>query len=120
MTPEEFERYGWTDRITFDQLVCLDAERANAKHSQEKGKGKGKGKAKSSQPDDPSYPVWNVKVKTVHLPHGSIPIEDSEFGNFAGLSEVSDLKKSIEESLEVERQRRAREERESSKKFLPR
>ena len=112
MTPEEFERYGWTDRLTFEQFTCLDAERANAKHPQGKGKGKGKGKAKSSQAEDPNYPVWNVKVKTVHYPFGSIPISESPFGEFAGLTKVNELKRAIEESLELERQRKARDEKE--------
>ena len=48
MTPEEFERYGFTDKISFGQMACLDAERARAKPTQaiSKGKGKGKGKGK--------------------------------------------------------------------------
>ena len=113
MTPEEFERYGNTDRLTYEQLFILDAERAQAKDLQEKkGKGKGKGKAKSSLPQDPDYPAWNVKVKAVHLPHATIPIGDSEDGRAFGLDELSDLKKSIVESLETERLRKANEERE--------
>ena len=28
MTPEEFERYGFTDKTSFGQMACLDAERA--------------------------------------------------------------------------------------------
>ena len=114
MTPEEFERYGSTDRLTYEQLFVLDAERAHAKNLQEKGKGKGKekGKAMSSLPQDPDYPAWNVKVKAVHLPHRSIPIEDTELGRSFGLDEASDLKRAIEESLEEERIRMANEERE--------
>ena len=115
MTPEEFERYGWTDGLTFDQFAHLDAERANAKHTDSlnrKGKGKGKGKATSSQDEDPNPPVWNVKVKAIHYPFGSMPISDSPFGEFAGLTEVNDLKRAIEESLESERQRKARDEKE--------
>ena len=49
MTPDEFERYGMTDRLTYEQLFVLDTERAKTKGLQEKkekGKGKGKGKAK--------------------------------------------------------------------------
>ena len=38
MTADEFERYGMTDMITFGQMACLDAERANAKASQERRK----------------------------------------------------------------------------------
>ena len=112
MTPEEFERYGNTDRLTYEQLFVLDAERAQAKDLQEKRKGKGKGKAKSSLPQDPDYPAWNVKVKAVHLPHATIPIGDSEDGRAFGLDELSDLKKAIAESLETERLRKANEERE--------
>ena len=41
-----------------------------------------------------------------------MPISDSPFGEFAGLTEVNDLKRAIEESLESERQRRARAEAE--------
>ena len=113
MTPEEFERYGNTDRLTYEQLFVLDAERAHAKALQEKkGKGKGKGKAKSSLSHDPNYSAWNVRVKAVHLPHGSIPIGDTELGRSFGLDEASDLKKAIAESLETERLRKANEERE--------
>ena len=111
MTPEEFERFGYTDRLTEEQLFVLDAERAKA---QRKGKDKvkGKGKASSSQADDPNYPVWNVKVKAIHYPFGSMPLSDSPFGEFAGLTEVSDLKKAIDESIESERLRREKAEAE--------
>ena len=50
MTPDEFERYGCTDKLSFGQMACLDAERARAKPTQpikrakEKAKAKGKGK----------------------------------------------------------------------------
>ena len=98
MTPEEFERFGYTDRLTQEQFFVLDAERAKA---QRKGKGKvkGKGKASSSQADDPNYPVWNVKVRAIHYPYGSMHISDAPFGEFAGLTEVSDLKRAIDASL---------------------
>ena len=109
MTPEEFERYGYTDRLTQEQFFVLDAERAKAKM---KGKGKVKGKGKSSDGDDPSYPVWNVKVKAIHYPFGSMPLSDSPFGEFAGLTEISDLKKAIDESIESERLRREKAETE--------
>ena len=39
-----------------------------------------------------------------------MPISDSPFGEFAGLTEVSDLKRAIDESLESERLRKARAE----------
>ena len=44
MTPDELERYGGTDSLTYEQLFVLDAERAHAMDLKEKGKGKGKGK----------------------------------------------------------------------------
>ena len=111
MTPEEFERFGYTDRLTQEQFFVLDAERAKA---QRKGKGKvkGKEKASSSQADDLNYPVWNVKVKAIHYPYGSMPISDAPFGEFAGLTEVSNLKRAIDASLESERLRKARAEAE--------
>ena len=56
--------------------------------------------------------MWNVKVKTVHYPFGSIPISESPFGELAGLTKVNELKRAIEESLELERQRKARDEKE--------
>ena len=81
MTPEEFEEYGYTDKITFGQLGCLDADRAKAKPSQPitKGKGKGKGKRKAQEvEDDPNFPVWNVKIRAVHYPDGVvIPFDDA-------------------------------------------
>ena len=41
-----------------------------------------------------------------------MPISDSPFGEFAGLTEVNDLKRAIQESLESERLRRAKAEAE--------
>ena len=95
--------------MTPKEFFVLDAERANAKR---KGKGKVKGKGKSNEGDDPSYPVWNVKVRVIHYPFGSIPISDAPIGEFAGLTEVSDLKRAIDESLESDRLRKARDEAE--------
>ena len=73
MTPEEFEKYGYTDRLSFGQMACLDADRASAKPtpsiSKGKGKGKGKGKRKAQEvEEDPNFPVWNVKIRAVHYP----------------------------------------------------
>ena len=111
MTADEFERYGWTDRITFGQLACLDVERANAKHPHVKEKGKRKGKGKSREVEDSDYPVWNVKIKVIHYPNGeSIPISD--IGEFAGITEVEDLKRAIDESIESERLGREKAEAE--------
>ena len=66
MTPEVFEKYGYTDRLSFGQMACLDADRASAKLtpsiSKSKGKGKGKGKRKAQEvEEDPNFPVWNVR-----------------------------------------------------------
>ena len=114
MTADEFERYGMTDMITFGQMACLDAERANAKASQErrKGKGKGKGKWKTKEvEEDPNFPVWNVKIKAVHYPNGEVtPFSDAT--GFPGYAEVQDMKKAFEESVESERLRREKEEAE--------
>ena len=49
MTPEEFEKYGFTDRLSFDQMACLDVDRAAAKPTQPIGKGKGKSKGKGKR-----------------------------------------------------------------------
>ena len=62
MTAEGFERYGWTDKLSFGQMTCLDAERACAKPTQVKGNGKGKGKGKGKWKakeveEDPNFPV---------------------------------------------------------------
>ena len=42
MTPEEFERYGYTDKISFGEMARLDAERAKGNPTQPIGKGKRK------------------------------------------------------------------------------
>ena len=116
MTPEEFERYGFTDKISFGQLACLDADRAKAKPTQSvakgKGKGKGKGKRKGQEvEDDPNFPVWNVKIRAVHYPNGEVTPFDDATG-FPGFEEVENMKKAFEESIESERLRREREEEE--------
>ena len=114
MTPEEFEKYGYTDKISFGQMACLDAERAAAKPTQAigKGKGKGKGKRKAQEvEEDPNFPVWNVKIRVVHYPNGEVtPFSDAT--GFPGYEEVENLKRAFEESVESERLRREREEEE--------
>ena len=116
MTPEEFERYGFTDKISFGQMACLDAERARAKPTQAiskgKGKGKGKGKRKAQEvEEDPNFPVWNVKIRAVHYPNGEVtPFSDGT--GFPGFEEVENMKKAFEESVESERLRREKEEAE--------
>ena len=112
MTPEEFERYGYTDRISFGQMACLDAERASAKPTQPIGKGKGKGKRKAQEvEEDPNFPVWNVKIRAVHYPNGEVtPFSDAT--GFPGYEEVENMKRAFEESVESERLRREREEEE--------
>ena len=116
MTAEEFERYGWTDKLSFGQMACLDAERANAKPAQVKGKGKGKSKGKGKWKtkeveEDPNFPVWNVKIKAVHYPNGEV-IPFSDATGFPRYAEVQDLKRAFEESVESERLRREKEEAE--------
>ena len=116
MTPEEFERYGYTDKFSFGQMACLDAERARAKPTQPiskgKGKGKGKGKRKAQEvEEDPNFPVWNVKIRAVHYPNGEVtPFSDAT--GFPGYKEVENLKRAFEESVESERLRRERDEEE--------
>ena len=121
MTPEEFERYGFTDKISFGQMACLDAERARAKPTQAiskgKGKGKGKGKRKAQEvEEDPNFPVWNVKIRAVHYPNGEVtPFSDAT--GFPGFEEVENMKRAFEESVESERLRREREEEELQRIF---
>ena len=116
MTPEEYERYGFTDRLSFGQMACLDADRASAMPtppiSKSKGKSKGKGKRKAQEVEqDPSFPVWNVKIRAVHYPNGEVAYFDDATG-FPGYEEVENMKKAFEESIESERLRREREEEE--------
>ena len=116
MTPEEFERYGFTDKISFGQMACLDAERARAKSTQPMSKGKGKGKCKGKRKaqeveEDPNFPVWNVKIRAVHYPNGEVtPFTDAT--GFPGYEEVENMKRAFEESIESERLRRERDEQE--------
>ena len=116
MTPEEFEKYGYTDRLTFDEMACLDAERASAKptpsisKSKKKSKGKGKRKAQEVE-EDPNFQVWNVKIRAAHYPDGVvIPFDDAT--GFPGYEEVENMKRAFDESIESERLRREREEEE--------
>ena len=74
MTPEELDRYGGTNRLTFEQVQVLDAERADVLNVQTRVKGKGKGKGKANLSHDPDFPAWNVKIKNFHLPSRTIPI----------------------------------------------
>ena len=116
MTPEEFEKYGYTDRLTFDEMACLDAERASAKptpsisKSKKKSKGKGKRKAQEVE-EDPNFPVWNVKIRAVHYPNGEVTYFDDATG-FPGYEEVENMKRAFEESIESERLRREKAEKE--------
>ena len=71
LTPEELERFNGNHKLTFEQFTVLDADRANAL-AKEKVKGKGKGIGKASLAQDPDFPVWNVKISNIHLPHGVI------------------------------------------------
>ena len=116
MTPEEFEKYGYTDRLSFGQMACLDAERASAKPTPSIGKGKGKGKSKGKRKaqeveEDPNFPVWNVKIRAVHFPNGEVT-HFSDATGFPGYEEVENMKRAFEESVESERLRREKEEEE--------
>ena len=116
MTPEEFEKYGYTDRLTFDEMACLDAERASAKptpsisKSKKKSKGKGKRKAQEVE-EDPNFQVWNVKIRAAHYPDGVVIPFDDAIG-FPGYEEVENMKRAFDESIESERLRRERDEEE--------
>ena len=116
MTPEEFERYGFTDKISFGQMACLDAERARAKPTQPIGKGKRKGKGKGKRKaqeveEDSNFPVWNVKIRAVHYPNREVtPFSDAT--GFPGFEEVENMKRAFEEFVDSERLRREREEEE--------
>ena len=112
LTPEELDRYGGANNLTFHQVQLLDAEKADARDAQTRVKGKGKGKGKADLSHDPDFPAWNVKIKNIHLPFGTIPIRDSALGQSFGINEAADLKRAIEESLELERVRKANEEKE--------
>ena len=116
MTPEEFEKFGFTDKLSFGQMACLDADRAAAKPtppiSKSKGKSKGKGKRKAQEvEEDPNFQVWNVKIRAVHYPNGEVAYFDDATG-FPGYEEVENLKRAFEESIESERLRRERDEEE--------
>ena len=117
MTPEEFEKYGYTNRLSFGQMACLDAERASAKPTPSTGKkGKGKGKSKGKRKaqeveEDPNFPVWNVKIRAVHFPNGEVT-HFSDATAFPGYEEVENMKRAFEESVESERLRRERDEEE--------
>ena len=116
MTPEEYEKYGFTDKLSFGQMACLDADRASAMPtppiSKSKGKSKGKGKRKAQEvEEDPNFPVWNVKIRAVHYPNGEVAYFDDATG-FPGYEEVENMKRAFEESIESERLRREREEEE--------
>ena len=105
LTQEEFEYFG-TNNLTFHQVQELDAMRAVAQAA------KGKGKRKADLSHDPNYPAWTVKVKNIHLPYETIPLGDSASGQPIGMNEAADLKRAIEESLELERIRKEKAERE--------
>ena len=108
LTTEELERFNGNNKLTFEQFTVLDADRANA-WAKEKAKGKGK----ASLAQDPDFPVWNVKISNIHLPHGVIPINETSLGSSSsGLSEADDLRRAIVESLELERIRKEKEARE--------
>ena len=106
MTPEEFDYFG-TNNLTFHQAQELDAMRANAQAA------KRKGKVKADLSHDPELSAWAFKVKNIHLSSGTtIPLGDSSSGQPIGMNEAADLKRAIKESLEFERLRKEKAERE--------
>ena len=105
MSQEEFEYFGTTN-LTFSQAQMLDAMRSAARVK--KGK-------KGDLSQDPEYPAWAFKVKKVHLPSGTVPIDfspPSQQQQVVGMDEDADLRRAIEDSLETERQEKERAERE--------
>ena len=108
MTEEESALFGGTSNLTFHQVQELDAMRSCALADQARMKGKGK----ADFLHDPNLPAWTVKVKNIHLPSGTVPMVDSTSGQSIDMNEAADLKRAIEESLELERIRKAKDERE--------
>ena len=103
MTQEEFKYFGTTN-LTFSQAQMLDAMRAKSRH--------GKGKVDLSH--DPEYSAWAFKVRSLHLPSGTIPVDSSSSRQeqLVGIDEEADMRRAIRESLVLERQEKERAERE--------
>ena len=82
MTQEEFEYFGTTN-LTFSQAQMLDAMRANSRV--------GKGKVDMSQ--DP----WAFKVRNLHPPSGTIPVDasSSRLTQSVGMDEAADMRRAI-------------------------
>ena len=97
MTQEEFEYFGTTN-LTFSQAQMLVAIRANSRA--------GKGKVHMSQ--DP----WAFKVRNLHLPSETIRGDASRQEQSVGMNEAADMRRAIQEFLELERQEKERAERE--------
>ena len=74
----------------------LDAMRANSRV----------GKVKVNLSPDPKYSPWAFKVKNLHLPSETIPVDASSSGQeqSVGMDEAVDMRRAIQESLELERQ----------------
>ena len=78
----------------------LDAMRANSRV--------GKGKV------DMSQDLWAFKVRNLHLPSGTVPLDDSSSRQeqSVGMDEAADMRRAIQESPELERKEKERAERE--------
>ena len=63
---------------------------------------------------DPEYSAWAFKVKNLHLPSGTIPVDSSSSRQeqSVGMNEAADMRRAIQESLELERQEKERVESE--------
>ena len=72
------------------------------------------GKGKVDLSHDPEYSAWAFKVRNLHLPSGTIPIDELSSGQeqSVGMNEAEDMRRAIQESLELARQERERAERE--------
>ena len=95
MTQEEFEYFGTTN-LTFAQAQMLDAMRANSQAV----------KAKANQSE---YSPWAFKVRNLHPPGDA---SSSRQEQPIGMDEAEDMRRAIQESLELARQERERAERE--------
>ena len=72
------------------------------------------GKAKVNLSQDPEYSPWAFKVKNLHLPSETIPVDasSSRQEQSVGMDEAADISRAIQEPLELERLEKERAERE--------
>ena len=63
MTPEEFEKFGFTDKLSFGQMACLDADRASAMPTPPKGRVKGKEEERKKRRKDGKKRIKDEKKR---------------------------------------------------------